>query len=89
MDETYRMLGRAHELDLEREAQKRHLAAALREAKRAHPESPNASATGAGRAFPGWLAAFARRACADCGAGWIERRGVSRWFNEREETSKM
>ena len=29
MDETYRMLGREHELDLEREAQRRRLAAAL------------------------------------------------------------
>jgi hypothetical protein len=29
MDETYRMLGRERELDLEREAQKRRLAAAL------------------------------------------------------------
>jgi hypothetical protein len=27
MDERYRMLGREHEADLEREAQKRHLAA--------------------------------------------------------------
>jgi hypothetical protein len=27
MDETYRMLGREHEADLEREAEKRHLAA--------------------------------------------------------------
>ena len=31
--ETYRMLGREHELDLEREARKRHLAAALSGAK--------------------------------------------------------
>lgn len=30
MHETYRMLGREHELDLEREARKRHLAAAVR-----------------------------------------------------------
>jgi hypothetical protein len=30
MDEMYRMLGREHELDLEREARKRHLAAAVR-----------------------------------------------------------
>jgi hypothetical protein len=29
MDETYRMLGREHEADLEREAQRRHLAANL------------------------------------------------------------
>jgi hypothetical protein len=30
MDETYRMLGKEHEADLEREAQRRHLAAELR-----------------------------------------------------------
>ena len=30
MHETYRMLGREHELDLEREARKRHLAFAVR-----------------------------------------------------------
>ena len=30
MHETYRMLGREHELDLEREARKRHLAVAVR-----------------------------------------------------------
>ena len=30
MDETYRMLGREHEADLEREAQKRNLAATAR-----------------------------------------------------------
>ena len=35
MHETYRMLGRAHELDLEREARTRRLAAAL-PAKREH-----------------------------------------------------
>lgn len=33
MDETYRMLGREHEADLEREAQKRALAAAARAAR--------------------------------------------------------
>jgi len=32
MDETYRMLGREHQADLEREARRRHLAAAAREA---------------------------------------------------------
>jgi hypothetical protein len=30
MDETYRMLGREHQADLEREAQRRHLAATAR-----------------------------------------------------------
>ncbi len=30
MHETFRVLGREHELDLEREARKRHLAAAMR-----------------------------------------------------------
>lgn len=34
LDETYRMLGREHELDLEREAQKRGLAAAARVERR-------------------------------------------------------
>jgi hypothetical protein len=35
VDETYRMLGREHQADLEREAQRRDLAAAARAARRA------------------------------------------------------
>jgi len=38
MDETYRMLGREHELDLEREARTRRLAAAL-PAKHERPQA--------------------------------------------------
>lgn len=40
MDETYRMLGREHALDLEREARKRDLAAALSGAKQRPGERP-------------------------------------------------
>jgi hypothetical protein len=42
MDETFRMLGREHEADLEREAQKRRLAAlAARAPKRHEPQRPS------------------------------------------------
>jgi hypothetical protein len=53
MDGTYRMLGREHELDLEREAQRRHAGIAARRAKRASrpPEKPRSH----------WLASLPRR----------------------------
>jgi hypothetical protein len=38
VDETYRMLGREHELDLAREARNRGLATAVRAERRAAPE---------------------------------------------------
>lgn len=42
MDETFRMLGREHEADLEREAQKRRLAALAAPApKRQEPRRPS------------------------------------------------
>jgi hypothetical protein len=37
MDETYRMLGREHEADLEREARTRQLAAAVKQSRRRGP----------------------------------------------------
>ncbi len=37
MDETYRMLGREHEADLEREALKRHRAAAVKQSRGSGP----------------------------------------------------
>jgi hypothetical protein len=39
-DETFRMLGREHEADLEREAAKRHLAAEVRGHRREAPRAP-------------------------------------------------
>jgi hypothetical protein len=38
MDETYRMLGREHEADLEREAHKRHRAAAVKQNRESGPQ---------------------------------------------------
>ncbi|TML41607.1 MAG: hypothetical protein E6G25_01780 [Actinobacteria bacterium] len=42
MDEMYRMLGREHEADLEREAHSRRLAATVRSGRQAPAEAPRA-----------------------------------------------
>lgn len=62
MDETYRMLGRERQADLEREAQKRHLAAAARAGR---PGDANVSEKPARRRvglgfIPARVAAFLR-----------------------------
>jgi hypothetical protein len=51
VDETYRMLGREHQADLEREAQRRHLAAAAR------PVSVKTSPKPRRRVRMGWVPA--------------------------------
>ena len=59
MDEAYRMLGREHQADLEREAQKRHLAAAVRTGRTARMQaSDDLARRKRVRFMPSRLAAF-------------------------------
>jgi hypothetical protein len=60
VDETYRMLGREHEADLEREARRRRLAAAVRAARRAHAPATENVRRGRLRFVPARLAALLR-----------------------------